>query len=72
MNIKKTLLDDTLPPDNMSARSATEIVERMKSCTKRRFCFWQIDYRNYGANSNSCAFYHGQERTDAATLKSMA
>jgi hypothetical protein len=24
------LLDDTLPPDNMSARSATEIVERMK------------------------------------------
>lgn len=30
MNIKKTLLDDTLPPDNMSARSATEIVERMK------------------------------------------
>ena len=30
MNIKKMLLDDTLPPDNMSARSATEIVERMK------------------------------------------
>ncbi len=30
MNIKKTMLDDTLPPDNMSARSATEIVERMK------------------------------------------
>ena len=30
MNIKKTLLDDTLPPDNMSTRSATEIVERMK------------------------------------------
>ena len=30
MNIKKTLLDDTLPPDNMSFRSATEIVERMK------------------------------------------
>jgi|TARA_R110000744_G_scaffold192633_1_gene311776 hypothetical protein len=30
MSIKKTLLDDTLPPDNMSARSATEIVERMK------------------------------------------
>jgi hypothetical protein len=30
MNIKKQLLDDTLPPDNMSARSATEIVERMK------------------------------------------
>ena len=24
------MLDDTLPPDNMSARSATEIVERMK------------------------------------------
>jgi len=30
MNIKKMLLDDTLPLDNMSARSATEIVERMK------------------------------------------
>jgi hypothetical protein len=30
INIKKTMLDDTLPPDNMSARSATEIVERMK------------------------------------------
>ena len=30
MNIKKILLDDTLPPDNMSARSATEIAERMK------------------------------------------
>ena len=30
MNIKKMLLDDSLPPDNMSARSATEIVQRMK------------------------------------------
>jgi len=30
MNIKKIMLDDTLPPDNMSARSATEIAERMK------------------------------------------
>tara|TARA_R110002012_G_scaffold69966_2_gene180694 strand:+ start:344 stop:1906 length:1563 start_codon:yes stop_codon:yes gene_type:complete len=30
MNIKKTLLDDSLPPDNMSARSATEVVERMR------------------------------------------
>ena len=30
MNIKKILLDDTLPPDNMSARSATEISERMR------------------------------------------
>jgi hypothetical protein len=30
MQIKKTLLDDSLPPDNMSARSATEIVERMR------------------------------------------
>ena len=29
-NVKKVLLDDSLPPDNMSARSATEIVERMK------------------------------------------
>ncbi len=28
MNIKKMLLDDTLPPDNMSARSATEVVQR--------------------------------------------
>lgn len=30
MNVKKMLLDDTLPPDTMSARSATEIAERMK------------------------------------------
>lgn len=30
MSIKKMMLDDTLPPDNMSARSATEIAERMK------------------------------------------
>jgi hypothetical protein len=30
MNIKKILLDESLPPDNMSARSATEVVERMK------------------------------------------
>ena len=30
MNIKKMLLDDSLPPDTMSARSATEIMERMK------------------------------------------
>jgi len=28
--IKKMLLDDTLPPDTMSARSATEVAERMK------------------------------------------
>ena len=30
MNIKKILMDDTLPPDNMSARSATEISERTR------------------------------------------
>ena len=30
-NIKKMLLDDSLPPQNMSARSATEIVELMKN-----------------------------------------
>ena len=30
MNIKKVLMDDTLPPDNMSARSATEIAERTR------------------------------------------
>ena len=30
MAIKQTLMDDSLPPDTMSARSATEIVERMK------------------------------------------
>jgi hypothetical protein len=29
MSIKKTLLDDTLPPDTMSARSATEVGARM-------------------------------------------
>ena len=32
--IKKTLLDESLPPDNMSARSATEIVERMKELSQ--------------------------------------
>jgi hypothetical protein len=30
MSIKKILLDESLPPDNMSARSATEVVERMR------------------------------------------
>ena len=34
MNIKKILLDESLPPDNMSARSATEIVERMKELSQ--------------------------------------
>jgi hypothetical protein len=29
-SIKRILLDESLPPENMSARSATEIVERMK------------------------------------------
>jgi len=29
-NVKRILLDESLPPENMSARSATEIVERMK------------------------------------------
>ena len=29
-NHKRILLDESLPPDNMSARSATEVVERMK------------------------------------------
>lgn len=29
-SVKRILLDESLPPDNMSARSATEIVERMK------------------------------------------
>lgn len=30
INIKKILMDDTLPPDTMSARSATEIAERTR------------------------------------------
>lgn len=34
MSIKKTLLDESLPPDNMSARSATEVVERMKELSQ--------------------------------------
>jgi len=34
MQIKQTLLDTSLPPDNMSARSATEIVERMKELSQ--------------------------------------
>ena len=34
LNIKKILLDESLPPDNMSARSATEIVERMKELSQ--------------------------------------
>ena len=34
MNIKRVLLDESLPPDNMSARSATEIVERMKELSQ--------------------------------------
>lgn len=34
MSIKKMLFDDSLPPDNMSARSATEIVQRMKELSQ--------------------------------------
>lgn len=34
MSIKRILLDESLPPDNMSARSATEIVERMKELSQ--------------------------------------
>jgi len=34
LNIKKTLLDESLPPDNMSARSATEVIERMKELSQ--------------------------------------
>ena len=34
MNVKRILLDDTLPPDNMSARSATEVAERMKELSQ--------------------------------------
>ena len=34
MSIKKMLYDDSLPPDNMSARSATEIVQRMKELSQ--------------------------------------
>ena len=34
INVKKIMLDDTLPPDNMSARSATEVAERMKELSQ--------------------------------------
>ena len=34
MSIKQMLLDDQLPPDTMSARSATEIMERMKQLSQ--------------------------------------
>jgi hypothetical protein len=33
-NIKRILLDESLPPDNMSARSATEVAERMKELSQ--------------------------------------
>jgi len=33
-SIKRMLYDDSLPPDNMSARSATEIVQRMKELSQ--------------------------------------
>ena len=33
-NIKRIMLDESLPPDNMSARSATEVVERMKELSQ--------------------------------------
>ena len=33
-NVKRILLDESLPPDNMSARSATEVVERMKELSQ--------------------------------------
>lgn len=33
-SIKRILLDESLPPENMSARSATEIVERMKELSQ--------------------------------------
>jgi len=33
-NVKRVLLDESLPPDNMSARSATEVVERMKELSQ--------------------------------------
>ena len=34
LNVKKIMLDESLPPDNMSARSATEIVERLKELSQ--------------------------------------
>jgi len=34
VSVKKTLLDDTLPPETQSARSATEIAERMKELSQ--------------------------------------
>ena len=34
MSIKRILLDESLPPDNMSARSATDVVERMKELSQ--------------------------------------
>lgn len=33
-SIKRILLDESLPPENMSARSATEVVERMKELSQ--------------------------------------
>ena len=33
-SVKRMLYDDSLPPDNMSARSATEIVQRMKELSQ--------------------------------------
>lgn len=33
-SIKKALMDESLPPDNMSARSATEVAERMKELSQ--------------------------------------
>ena len=33
-SVKRILLDESLPPENMSARSATEIVERMKELSQ--------------------------------------
>ena len=52
MNVKKTLYDESLPPDNMSAHvQPTEIVERMKELFTEPWCsVWTFDYRDYVSN----------------------
>ena len=43
-SIKTIMLDESLPPDNMSARSATEVqVSYEATVTKLRFSFWKIN-----------------------------
>ena len=70
MSIKQILLDDTLPSDNMSARTATEMSHRISTlATQMGASFGRSHNRGAAADLPPCPLHHGPAKPDRSAAQ---